>query len=87
MPFVSKPVLVNNKIYLDGGIADSIPIDKILELEKNGKIFVIRPSKLINIKRVEKDSDKIQAMYDLGRNDTLNLMDKISDYISNATIG
>lgn len=143
MPFVSKPVLVNNKIYLDGGIADSIPIDKImrmnfdkiivvltrpleyrkkrtnrifpkiyyrkypnfvetinnrykkyneeldkiLELEKNGKIFVIRPSKLINIKRVEKDSDKIQAMYDLGRNDTLNLIDKISDYISNATIG
>ena len=141
MPFVSKPVLVNNKTYLDGGIADSIPIDKImsmnfdkiivvltrpleyskkitnsifpkiyyrkypnfvetinnrykkyneeldkiLELEKNGKIFVIRPSKLINIKRVEKDSDKIQAMYDLGRNDTLNLMDKISDYISNAT--
>lgn len=141
MPFVSKPVLVNNKTYLDGGIADSIPIDKImsmnfdkiivvltrpleyrkkrtnrifpkiyyrkypnfvetinnrykkyneeldkiLELEKNGKIFVIRPSKLIDIKRVEKDSDKIQAMYDLGRNDTLNLMDKISDYISNAT--
>lgn len=141
MPFVSKPVLVNNKTYLDGGIADSIPIDKImsmnfdkiivvltrpleyrkkrtnrifpkiyyrkypnfvetinnrykkyneeldkiLELEKNGKIFVIRPSKLIDIKRVEKDTNKIQEMYDLGKSDTLNLMDKISDYISNAT--
>lgn len=143
MPFVSKTVIVNSKVYLDGGIADSIPIDKImsmnfdkiivvltrpleyrkkrknkiltqvyyrkypnfvetinnrykryneeldkiLELEKAGKIFVIRPSKLVNIKRVEKDINKIQEMYDLGRSDTVNLLDKMSDYISNATMG
>ena len=137
MPFLSKPVLVNNKQYLDGGIADSIPIDKIMsmgfdkviivltrpidykkkktnktfpkiyyrkypkfaeainnrykkyneelekvtELEKKGKILVIRPSKLVKIKRIEKDSDKLQEMYDLGRNDTLKLLNKIKDFL------
>ncbi len=137
MPFLSKPVLVNNKKYLDGGIADSIPIDKIMsmgfdkviivltrpidykkkktnktfpkiyyrkypkfaeainnrykkyneelekvtELEKKGKILVIRPSKLVKIKRIEKDSDKLQEMYDLGRNDTLKLLNKIKDFL------
>lgn len=30
MPFVSRPVMVDGKRYLDGGIADSIPIEKIL---------------------------------------------------------
>lgn len=137
MPFVSKPVIVNNKKYLDGGIADSIPIDKITsmdfdkiivvltrpesyrkkktnqtfpkiyyrkypnfaktinnrykkyneeldkvsKLEEEGKIFVIRPSKLLKIKRIEKDSDKLQEMYDLGRDDTLNLLNKIKKYL------
>lgn len=139
MPFVSKPVIVNNKKYLDGGIADSIPIDKIInmdfdkvivvltrpnnykkkktnqvfpkiyyrkypkfaetindrykkyneeleiisDLEKDKKIFVIRPSKLIKIKRVEKNIDKIQEMYDLGRNDSTRLLDELDKFIKN----
>ena len=137
MPFVSKPVLINGKKYLDGGIADSIPIDKImtmeydrvivvltrpieyrkkknnqilskiyyrkypkfaetinyrykmynkevekiLELEKDGKIFVIRPSKFVDIKRIEKSSDKIQEMYDLGRSDSTRLLDDLTQFI------
>ena len=137
MPFVSKPVVVNNKKYLDGGIADSIPIDKIMsmnfdkviivltrpidykkkkanqtfpkiyyrkypnfveainnrykiyneeiekvsKLEKEGKVLVIRPSKLVKIKRIEKDSYKLQEMYDLGKNDTLNLLNKINEFL------
>ena len=139
MPFVSKPVVVKNKKYLDGGIADSIPIEKILNmgydkiivvltrpleykkkktnqilpkllykrypdlvkiinnrhkiynekldkismLEKEGKILVIRPSKLVKIKRIEKDTNKLQEMYNLGREDTLNLLDKINKFICN----
>lgn len=137
MPFVSKPVIINNKKYLDGGIADSIPIDKImnmnfdrvivvltrpinyrkkktnkifpkiyyrkypkfvetinnryiryneqlnkiLDLEKNKKIFVIRPSKLIKIGRVEKDCNKIQKMYDLGNEDSTNLLEQLKEYL------
>lgn len=138
MPFLSKIVTIDNKKYLDGGIADSIPIDKIISmnydkiivvltrpadyrkkktntilpkiyyrkypnfaktinnryklyneelekiksLEEKRKIFVIRPSRLVNIKRIEKDCDKIQEMYDLGKNDTINLLDKLNNYIN-----
>lgn len=137
MPFVSKTVTINNKKYLDGGIADSIPIDKImsmnydkvivvltrpkdyrkkkktsilakmyyrkypnfiktietryqkyneeldkvLKLEREGKIFAIRPSKFINIKRTEKNLDIIQAMYDLGQKDALESLEALESYI------
>lgn len=125
LPFCSKIVKINDKLYLDGGISDAIPVekclemgydkvivvttrpityrktktnqllpkilyhkypkfieaintryqrynntlDKIKELEKQGKIFVIRPSKLIEISRLEKDSVKMQSIYNLGLQD------------------
>lgn len=40
MPFVSRIVEINGKKYLDGGIADSIPLDKALSLGYD-KIIVI----------------------------------------------
>lgn len=138
IPFVSKPVVINNQKYLDGGISDSIPIDKfmnsefdkriviltrpleyrkkqsnkiiaklyyrkypklietinnryikynkdidtILKLEKEGKIFVLRPSKIVNIKRIEKDVNKIQEMYDLGKNDMLKKLKLLKKYLN-----
>ena len=137
MPFVSKLVIINNKKYLDGGISDSIPIEKIMsmgydkiivvltrprgyqkkksntmftkiyykqypkfvetienrykkyneevkkveELEKEGEIFAIRPSTLVNIKRVEKDKNKIQEMYDLGQKDAIDNLEKLKQYL------
>ena len=137
MPFVSKPVNIQNKKYLDGGIADSIPIDKMMcmdydkviviltrpkeyrkkksnqilpklyyrkypkfaeainhryqmyneeldkisDLEKEGKIFVIRPSKLVKIKRIEKNEHRMQEMYDLGKEDTIKILEKLKQYI------
>ncbi len=139
MPFVSKPVNIQNKKYLDGGIADSIPIDKMMhmdydkviviltrpkeyrkkksnqvfpklyyrkypkfaeainhryqmyneeldkvsDLEKEGKIFVIRPSKLVKIKRIKKNEHRMQEMYDLGREDTLKVITKLDKFINN----
>ena len=38
-------------------------------MENKKEIFVIRPSKHVNIKRVEKDENKLQEMYELGIND------------------
>ena len=32
------------------------------------------------MKRVEKDEAKVQAIYDLGRNDTLEMLDKIKEF-------
>ena len=138
MPFVSKPIEINGNKYLDGGTADSIPIDKIMELgydkiiviltrtagyrkekgnttlaklkykkypnfiktiedrylmyndeldkisklENDNKIFVIRPSRKVNIKRIEKNSKRIQEMYDLGVEDMEKSIEKLKEYIN-----
>ena len=139
MPLVSKVVNVNGKKYLDGGISDSIPVEKaielgydkiivvltrpieyrkkkgnqilakimynkcpnfintienrylmynkqvekVIELEKKNKIFVIRPSRKVNIKRIEKNIDVLQEMYDLGREDTLDRLESLKEYLKN----
>ena len=137
MPFVSKPVVYNNKTYLDGGISDSIPFkwlssqgcDKLIviltrdmEYRKNqmspsliklfykkqpqlserllkrhnvynssvellkqwedeGKAFVIRPSKPIEIGRIETNPDKLQEVYDLGVKDATECLLELQKYI------
>ena len=137
MPFVSKPVKLKDGLYLDGALADSIPVPKMKEmgydkiivvltkpegykkkkrpefiaklfykkypnlvnaintrykvynetmdtieqLEKNKEIFVFRPSKDLKISRVEKDVDKLQAMYDLGINDFKNKLKDLKKYL------
>lgn len=137
MPFVSKPVEINNNKYLDGALGDSIPIlkckelgcDKIIvvltrpkdyrkkksnqllpklfyrkypnlikainnrynlynetldiieELESKKEILVLRPSKKIKIKRIEKNKNKLQEMYDLGVKDYKKMKKKINNYL------
>ncbi len=137
LPFISKPVEINGKKYLDGGIANSIPfekaledeydkivviltrpkgyrkvkgnsllsklvyrkypnfekalnnrylnynrqIEKIEELEKDGRIFVFRPSEHIEINRLEKDTKKLTQMHKLGLSDARDLYDKLIDYM------
>jgi predicted patatin/cPLA2 family phospholipase len=138
MPYVSKIVEIEGKKYLDGGVADSIPIQafrkmgyeknivvltrprdyckppqdprisKILykkypefckaieerhihynhtlmeleELEKKGEVLVIAPTVDMHIHRMEKDREKILAMYKLGRKDTLKKMKNINAFLS-----
>ena len=137
MPFVSKMVELDGNKYLDGGIADSIPIDKCKELgydkiilvltrpikyrkkrdnelitkikyykypnlantinnrykkynetvekiigmENKKEIFVIRPSKHVNIKRIEKNVNKLQEMYELGITDCKDKMEDLIKYL------
>lgn len=136
MPFVSKMVPIDNELYLDGGLTDSIPlerclrdgydkimviltrpadyrkkamnpllakmfyrkyprlveaiqrrhamynaqIDQVNALERQGRITVIRPTQHLNIGRIEKDPNKLQAMYDLGVCDTQALLTAINTY-------
>ncbi len=137
MPYVSKIVEIDGKKYLDGGVADSIPIEafrnlgydknivvltrprdyckpptnpkpaKILykkypefckaiedrhinynntllrleELEEKGEVIVIAPSVDMHIHRMEKDKDKILAMYKLGRKDALRSLKNIQEFM------
>lgn len=41
-------------------------VERILELEKEGRIFVIRPEHPLNIGRMEKDPENVQRVYDIG---------------------
>ena len=45
LPFVSRPVKVGGQLYLDGGIADSVPIEKALSMGFDRVIVVLtRPA-------------------------------------------
>ena len=137
MPYVSKIVEYEKEKYLDGGISDSIPVekcrelgfekvivvltrtleyrkkksntffpklkyskypnfvktlnvrykmynetvDKIIDLENKKEIFVIRPSRKVKIKRIERDEDKLQEMYDLGREDCKNKVESLREWL------
>ena len=137
MPIVSKIVEIDGKKYLDGGVSESIPVEKcksigydkiivvltrpieyrkkktnslvakvkykkypnlietmenrykkynetvekIIDMENKKEIFVIRPSKDLKLKRIEKDVDKLQAMYDLGISDCKKQLESLKKYI------
>ncbi len=141
MPYVSKMVEWSGNQYLDGGIADSIPVkacqklgcdkiililtrpityrkakttrlakrlnkmlyrnypnlikalnqrnqnynrqvESIIKMEKRGELFVIRPSKPIQIKRIEKDINKLQEVYDLGIHDAKHCVTELQKYLA-----
>ena len=54
--------------------------ETILELEKEGKIFVFRPSTFVDIKRVERNVEKVQQMYDLGVKDCEEKLEELKEY-------
>lgn len=56
-------------------------LNLIKKYESDGRVLVLKPSKKIKMRRVEKDLNKLQAIYDVGVEDcTLNL-NKIKDYL------
>ena len=126
LPLVSRNVKIGDKVYLDGGISDAVPIrksildgnrknvviltkeegfvrkpskhmevmkvryfkyPKVYELMKNrhiayndtmdylekqqenGQAFVIRPKKKSDVGRIEKDVEKLKALYEEGYRD------------------
>ena len=137
IPVVSKIVHIKGKKYLDGGVADSVPIkwglkkkkkkiivvetrpkeyrkkksnnllfkrvyrkypkfvetynnrykvynktkEYIERLEEEKRVFVIRPSEIVKISRIEKNKDKIQEMYRLGMRDANNKLKDLKKYL------
>ena len=138
MPFCSRMVPLNGKKYLDGGIADSIPVracldmgyDKVIvvltqpedyvkgpmneklvravyrkypnlcrtlidrhnrynaqaaevaQLEREGRVFVIRPKEALNIKRLEKNPDELSRVHAVGIRDGETAMDALRAYLN-----
>lgn len=140
MPLASRMIKINNELYLDGGISDSIPlnkmqemnydkivvvltqpidyrkeklspkkermikrkfkkypllidaminrhkkynatIEKIIDLEKRKEVFVIRPSKKLEINIFKRNQEKMQDIYDIGVNDTKQIINKLKRYL------
>lgn len=136
LPFLSRNVEIDGTPYLDGGVADSVPVEYCLnegyeklivvltrplgyrksgtikltklfykkypkfcetlknrnriyseqyelidKLEKDGKIFVIRPSKIVKIKATEKNPDILNALYTLGRSDCEKVLKELVEYL------
>lgn len=50
-------------------------------LAERGKILLIQPSESLKISRMEKDKEKIKAMYELGRKDALAALPKIKKFL------
>lgn len=138
MPLVSKPIEIDGKKLLDGGIADSVPLEffvnkgydknlvvltqpkgyvkkknsllplmkltlrkhpKLIEAmanrhilynsqikyaeqaETSGKAFIIRPKEKLPIGRLEKNPETLKKVYDLGRKQALENLEKIKEYL------
>ena len=138
LPLVSKSLRVKGHTYLDGGVADSIPIRKsiedgnqknvvvltreegyrkepnhamrlmkmrypkskafikkmanrhirynetldfLLEEEAAGRVFIIRPEDPVQVGRIEKNREKLQALYDIGLADGRKAMAAMREYL------
>lgn len=49
-------------------------VAELKKLEKEGLVTIIRPSEPIRISRMEKDPDKLQEVYELGRKDGMTFL-------------
>ena len=56
-------------------------LDEITKLEKEHKIFVIRPSRYVKISRMETNPEIIKEMYNLGREDAKNSLKSLQTFL------
>jgi predicted patatin/cPLA2 family phospholipase len=141
LPLVARIVRIDGKPYLDGGLSDSIPIQKAVldgnrknivimtkevgfrrkpvnaaqlalikarymkypkvaelmarrhiaynecldyidRLQSDGKIFVLRPSHAGEVGRIERDKDKVKALYDQGYAEAESCYEELMRYLN-----
>ena len=56
--------------------------ERLKTLEKEGRVFVLRPASPLEIGKTEKDPSRLQAVYDEGRCLALEKLDEIKAYLS-----
>lgn len=69
------------KVQADRYLAYNRTVERILELEKKGSVFVIRPSTSPSVGRMEKDPRKVQALYEQGREEALRRIPALQDWL------
>ncbi|MBZ2174557.1 patatin family protein [Schnuerera sp. xch1] len=140
LPIISPPVEIDGRLYFDGGVSDSIPIDKSLEdgnaynvliltrnegyvkekqrlgaysrhclskypriydaikdrhirynvtlekietFKKEGFAYIFRPIDKIKVNRIEKDTVKLNELYEQGYRETIEQMDDFKKWLDN----
>ncbi|MGN0417095.1 patatin-like phospholipase family protein [Anaerostipes faecalis] len=73
-PQIAKRLLERHTLY-------NHSVEKLLQLEEAEKAFVIRPSKPIEIGRIEKNPAKLQKVYELGLSDANTNLMKLQDFL------
>ncbi len=138
MPLVSKPVAIDGRRYLDGGMSDSVPFEYMESLgynrnvivltrpygyrkskgsfdfayklllakypamvramqerylmynaqmeeaekrERDGLSLIIRPPADIPVSRTERDPDKLEKAYDIGRNTAVKQLSRVREFL------
>lgn len=59
-------------------------IERIFALEKEGSVLAIRPKIPLPIGRMEKNPDKVQYVYHMGREDALERMDVLKEFLNDS---
>lgn len=57
-------------------------LDELGVMEKRGEVFIIRPSSPVNISRLEKNVDKLKALYDQGYRDAQAQYEALMEFIN-----
>lgn len=57
-------------------------IDEIAALEKSGDVFVIRPPEDLKIGRTENDPEKLERVYQTGRNEAVRRLPEVKRYLA-----
>ena len=55
--------------------------EELLELEKEGKIFIIRPEKEVTVSRLEKDKEKLENLYKEGIAEAEKNLESLKEYL------
>lgn len=56
-------------------------VEEVRQLEREGKVFVIRPEQALNIKRLEKDHAELERVHALGLRDANEAMEEMKAYL------
>ena len=55
--------------------------DDLKELERKGLVYIIRPENPVTIGRTERDPEKLQALYDIGRKEGLKHIRNVKNFL------
>lgn len=55
--------------------------EELIDLEKEGKIFIIRPEKEVTVSRLEKDKEKLENLYKEGIAEAEKSLDALKEYL------